>query len=60
MIDRLTAYMTRDEFVYAHKWQRGDLLVWDNRCLLHRATPYDTTRELRIMHRTVVQGGPTS
>lgn len=60
MIERLTEFMTRDEFVYAHKWQRGDLLVWDNRCLLHRATPYDTARELRIMHRTVVEGGPTS
>jgi taurine dioxygenase len=60
LIDELTAYMTQDRFVYAHKWHRGDLLIWDNRCLLHRATPYDTTKELRTMHRTVVQGGPTS
>jgi len=60
LIDELTAFITRDEFVYSHRWQRRDLVIWDNRCLLHRATPYDTEKELRIMHRTVVQGGPTS
>lgn len=60
LIEQLTAFMTQEQFVYAHKWQRGDLVIWDNRCLLHRATPYDTEKELRITHRTVVRGGPTS
>jgi len=45
--------------VYAHKWRTHDLLMWDNRCTMHAATPYDTAKELRTMYRTVVAGGPT-
>jgi alpha-ketoglutarate-dependent taurine dioxygenase len=36
----------------------GDLIVWDNRCVLHRATPYDTTQHKRLMQRTTVSGDP--
>jgi alpha-ketoglutarate-dependent taurine dioxygenase len=50
----------KPEFCYAHRWREGDLVVWDNRCLLHRATPYDSTRYRRLMQRTTVAGdGPT-
>jgi taurine dioxygenase len=34
----------------------GDLLVWDNRCTMHRATPYDDMKYRRVMHRTTVAG----
>jgi alpha-ketoglutarate-dependent taurine dioxygenase len=59
IIDDLMAFATQDRFVYRHRWKRHDLVMWDNRCTFHAATPYDTSKHLRIMHRTVVQGGPT-
>jgi len=54
----LTAHMTQPEFCYRHEWQQGDLIVWDNRCVLHRATPFDTTRHQRLMQRTTISGDP--
>ena len=60
LIDELMAFATQERFVYRHQWRRHDLVMWDNRCTFHAATPYDTAKELRIMHRTVVQGGPTA
>ena len=49
----------QQRFVYRHKWQRHDLLMWDNRCMFHAATDYDTAKELRVMYRTVVEGDAT-
>ncbi|MGE0715660.1 MAG: TauD/TfdA dioxygenase family protein [Alphaproteobacteria bacterium] len=50
----------KPEFCYTHKWRQGDIIVWDNRALLHRATPYDSLRHQRLMQRTTVAGdGPT-
>jgi len=59
LLDELLAFATGAAYVYRHQWKRHDLLMWDNRCTLHAATPYDTARELRTMWRTVVAGGPT-
>ncbi len=56
LIARLMTHMTQPQFVYEHTWQPGDLLIWDNRATLHRATEYDTARESRIMRRAVVTG----
>lgn len=47
--DDLLARATVPENVYIHRWQVGDLLLWDNRCMLHRATPWDLTRHARDM-----------
>lgn len=55
-LDRLNERATRPERVYTHKWQPGDLLMWDNRGLLHSATPYDQAKHRRIVHRTSVIG----
>jgi len=55
-LKELTAHMTQAEFCYRHEWQEGDLVVWDNRCVLHRATPFDTTRYHRLMQRTTISG----
>jgi len=55
LIRGLVDFATRDEFVYSHKWRNGDLVVWDNRCTMHRATPYDQ-KYRRFMRRTQVKG----
>ena len=45
----LMEHATQPKFVHAHKWREGDLVIWDNRCTMHRARPFDTTkvRDLR-------------
>ena len=58
LLFELMAHLTRPEFVYVHEWERGDLLVWDNRCLMHAATWYDAAKERRLMWRTTVSGNP--
>ena len=52
----LNEFATQREFVYTHKWQVGDLVMWDNRCTMHRAREYDET-QVRDMHRTTVSDG---
>jgi taurine dioxygenase len=42
--------------VYTHRWRPADLLVWDNRCMLHKAEPYDLGKEARVMRRCTVVG----
>jgi alpha-ketoglutarate-dependent taurine dioxygenase len=57
LLDRLLNHTTQRQFVYAHRWCRGDLVMWDNRCLLHRAVAnYQLRQERRILHRTTVRG----
>jgi len=58
LLDELMAHYTRPEFVYVHEWTQGDVLVWDNRCLVHTATWYDADKEQRMMWRTTVRGNP--
>ncbi len=56
MIDELNARIVKPEFVYKHSYQPGDIVGWDNRRMLHIATPYDTANERRVMRRTTVLG----
>jgi alpha-ketoglutarate-dependent taurine dioxygenase len=57
LLAALLAHTTQPHFVHAHRWRRGDLVVWDNRCLLHRAVAnFEMTRYRRLMHRTVIRG----
>jgi alpha-ketoglutarate-dependent 2,4-dichlorophenoxyacetate dioxygenase len=58
LLEALLDHVTQPEFRYRHEWQEGDLVIWDNRCVLHRATPYDTARHKRLMQRTTVSGDP--
>ena len=61
LIRELLERATRPELVYTHRWQVGDLVMWDNRCMLHRGRPWDESRYRRVMHRTTVAGeGPTA
>jgi taurine dioxygenase len=57
LLAELLAHATQPRFVYRHRWRLGDLVMWDNRCLLHRAVlNYDLGRNRRVMHRSVVKG----
>lgn len=56
LLDELTAFCTQPRFVYSHRWREGDLVIWDNRCTLHRATSYEKTRHKRKLHRSTVAG----
>ena len=60
LLDELLAETVADEYVYTHTWQPGDLVIWDNRCILHRGTGYDADKYRRFMRQTRVAGsGPT-
>jgi alpha-ketoglutarate-dependent 2,4-dichlorophenoxyacetate dioxygenase len=54
LIEELTEFATQPQFVHRHRWREGDLVVWDNRCTMHRATPYDDIGQRRVLHRTTV------
>jgi alpha-ketoglutarate-dependent 2,4-dichlorophenoxyacetate dioxygenase len=52
LLDELTGFATRPQYVYRHTWAVGDLVIWDNLATMHRATPFDDTRYPRDMRRT--------
>ncbi len=52
----LNEFSTQPQFVHTHTWKVRDLVMWDNRCTMHRAREYDET-EVRDMHRTTVSDG---
>lgn len=57
LLDELTQHATRPEFVYTHNWWLGDLVVWDNRCTMHRAVAnFEVGRHRRILMRCVIKG----
>src|SRR3954451_12009837 len=56
LIERLMAFATQPRFVYSHRWASHDLVLWDNRVVLHRATPFRSAAERRHMVRTTIAG----
>jgi len=59
LLDELYSFATREKFIYVHRWQQGDLVIWDNRCTLHRATPLETSAYKRDVRRTtIMEYGP--
>ena len=56
LLDGLLEAATAEAHVYTHTWRPGDLVIWDNRCVLHRGTGYDADRCRRRMRQTRVQG----
>jgi len=57
LLGELLDHATQPQFVYRHRWRAGDLVMWDNRCLLHRLVADDSMRRYRrVMHRSVVRG----
>jgi alpha-ketoglutarate-dependent taurine dioxygenase len=59
LLDELLAFACRPPRTLAHRWQPGDVVIWDNRCVLHRARPWDH-REPRVMGHTRIAGDPRS
>ena len=55
LLDELWGYVDRPEFAWEHRWRVGDLVLWDNRCTMHRRDAFDP-KSRRIMHRTQVKG----
>ncbi len=56
LIDTLNALAVHPDLTYEHHWKPGELIVWDNRCLMHRATPYDPFTQRRVVRRCTVLG----
>jgi alpha-ketoglutarate-dependent 2,4-dichlorophenoxyacetate dioxygenase len=54
LIDELTAHATQRQFVHAHRWRENDLVIWDNRCTMHRGMEFDDQRYKRDMRRATV------
>jgi alpha-ketoglutarate-dependent taurine dioxygenase len=59
LLDDLLEFACQPPRVYTHHWEPGDLIIWDNRCVLHRARPYDFN-ETRILQATRIAGDPQS
>jgi taurine dioxygenase len=55
LLDELWRYGTRDEFTWYNIWRTGDVVLWDNRCTMHRRDPFDPSSR-RILHRTQIKG----
>ena len=54
LLDELVARATAPDRVYSHKWRVGDLVIWDNRCTMHRATPFEYMVDRRDLRRTTI------
>jgi alpha-ketoglutarate-dependent 2,4-dichlorophenoxyacetate dioxygenase len=54
LLRELLEFATQARFVYSHTWQLGDLVIWDNRCTMHRATPFEARGHVRDMRRTTI------
>jgi len=59
LLDDLLTFACQPPRIYRHNWQPGDVIIWDNRCVLHRARPYDYD-QARVMRHTRVAGDPAS
>jgi taurine dioxygenase len=55
LLDELWSYTSRGDVAWAHEWCPGDVVLWDNRCTMHRRDPFDPNAR-RILHRTQVSG----
>jgi alpha-ketoglutarate-dependent 2,4-dichlorophenoxyacetate dioxygenase len=55
LIRELIEHATQPRFIYTHRWSVGDLVIWDNRCTMHRGRPYDEANHRRDMRRATIQ-----
>jgi alpha-ketoglutarate-dependent 2,4-dichlorophenoxyacetate dioxygenase len=58
LLAELVAHSTQRQFVHTHRWRVGDLVMWDNRCTMHRGTEYEDTRYPRDMQRATTSDRP--
>jgi len=54
LLDKLVERASKPQLIYSHKWQVGDLVIWDNRCTMHRATPFNYMADRRDMRRSTI------
>ena len=59
LLDQLLDFACHGPRVFRHHWEPGDIVIWDNRCVLHRARPFDR-REARVMKHTRIAGDPVT
>jgi alpha-ketoglutarate-dependent 2,4-dichlorophenoxyacetate dioxygenase len=59
LLHDLNTHATQREFVYSHKWQKGDLVIWDNRCTMHRGRPHDENAPRDLRRATTLGVGST-
>jgi taurine dioxygenase len=56
LLDELLEHATQEKFQYRHQWKAGDVVIWDNRCLLHKANGDYPASEVRYLYRLMLQG----
>ena len=56
LLNELLEHAIRDEFIYRHRWRKGDMLIWDNRAAMHRAHFDYDPGEFRLLYRVLVRG----
>jgi taurine dioxygenase len=59
LLDEVWAHATKQAFTWHHQWRLGDVLMWDNRCTMHRRDAFDPATR-RVMHRTQIKGSKPS
>jgi taurine dioxygenase len=59
LLDELWAHATDESLTWTQHWQPGDVLMWDNRCVMHARSPIDSNQP-REMHRTLIAGEPVA
>ncbi|HTZ35112.1 MAG TPA: TauD/TfdA family dioxygenase [Stellaceae bacterium] len=59
LLHDLAAHATQRAFVYSHRWEPGDLVIWDNRCTMHRGRPHDESRPRDLRRATTLDSGST-
>ena len=56
LLDELYDFSFQEKYQYSHNYEKGDLVIWDNRCTMHKANSDYDTRQLRVMHRVMLEG----
>ena len=59
LLDELWSYATRDDIAWYNEWQPGDVVLWDNRCTMHRRDSFDPNSR-RILYRTQIKSAPAA
>ena len=57
LLHDLNTHATQRQFVYSHKWAKGDLVIWDNRCTMHRGRPHDESQPRDLRRATTLDAG---
>jgi alpha-ketoglutarate-dependent 2,4-dichlorophenoxyacetate dioxygenase len=59
LVSRLVSFATQPRFLYTHSWRPRDLLIWDNRCVIHRGRPFPSGLRRHLVRATVAGDAPT-